>query len=124
MNIRMMVFTILILAGLPALNTHADKLPQFGTHTRDQFQDYWYNHEINFTDEQRTLRIYFEKDFPYRIQKWQETYRGLIDNKAKVLTTRAVRTHTIMDPYWRHHTNKDRWRLEALGLKAREMGGN
>jgi len=65
---------------------------------------------------------YFEKDFPYRIQKWHETHRGLIDQKVKVLTTRAVRTHTIMDPYWRHHTNKDRRRLEALGLSAREMG--
>jgi len=81
-------------------------------------------YEINFPDEQRTLRIYFEKEFPYRIQKWHETYRGLIDQKAKVLTTRAVRTHTIMDPYWRHHTNKDRGRLDALGLNAREMGSN
>ena len=79
-------------------------------------------YEINFPDAQRTLRIYFEKDFPYRIQEWHETYRGLIDQKAKVLTTRAVRTHTIMDPYWRHHTNKDRSRLDALGLAAREMG--
>ncbi|MBW2449408.1 MAG: septum formation inhibitor Maf [Deltaproteobacteria bacterium] len=81
-------------------------------------------YEINFPDEQRTLGIYFERNFPYRIQKWHETYRGLIDQKAKILTTRAVRTHTIMDPYWRHHTNKDRRRLEALGLSAREMGGN
>ena len=81
-------------------------------------------YEINFPDEQRTLRIYFEKDFPYRIQKWEETYRGLTNQKAKVLTTKAVRTHTIMDPYWRHHTNKDRRRLDALGLSAREMGSN
>ena len=79
-------------------------------------------YEITFPDAQRSLRIYFEKDFPYRIQKWEETYRGLIDQKAKVLTTKAVRTHTIMDPYWKHHTNKDRGRLEALGLSAREMG--
>jgi hypothetical protein len=39
-----MALTILILAGLPAAVAHTDKLPQFGTHTRDQFQDYWYNH--------------------------------------------------------------------------------
>ena len=81
-------------------------------------------YEINFSAGERTLRIYFEKDFPYRIQKWHETYRGLIDQKAKVLTTRAVRTHTILDPYWRHHTNKDRRRLAALGLSVREMGNN
>jgi hypothetical protein len=81
-------------------------------------------YEINFPDEARTLRIYFEKDFPHRIQKWHETYKGRIGSGAKVLTTRATRTHTIMDPYWKHHSNKDRRRLESLGLSAREMGGN
>jgi len=79
---------------------------------------------INFPDEQRTLKIYFEREFPYRIQKWHETYRGLNGMGAKVLTTSATRTHTIIDPYWQHHTNKDRRRLEALGLSAREMGTN
>ena len=79
-------------------------------------------YEINFPDEERTLRIYFEKDFPHRIQQWQETDRGLTDAGAKALTTHATRTHTIMDPYWKHHTNKDRRRLEGLGLSAREMG--
>ena len=44
MKIRRNVFTIFILAGLSTAIAHADKLPQFGTHTRDQFQDYWYNH--------------------------------------------------------------------------------
>jgi len=79
-------------------------------------------YEINFPDEQRTLRIYFEKNFPYRIQKWHETYRSTIGMGAKALTTSAARTHTIMDPYWKHHTNKDRRRLEALGLSARDLG--
>ena len=79
-------------------------------------------YEINFPDVQRTLRIYFERNFPHRIQKWHETYRGLSGVGAKILTTSAVRTHTIMDPYWKHHTNKDRGRLKALGLSAREMG--
>jgi len=222
MNIRPMVLTIFILAGLPAAAAHTDNLPQFGTHTRDQFQDYWYNHgaeisrfslqqtrygeihqgdavlvfvtekmnsdiqikadhpgaqdiailklnavrkfftgiypysimtsifapvdvqkyplplkvssstqewcghvypQMNLAENEYRVRLhsYFEKYFPYRIQKWHETYRGLIDQKSKVLTTRAVRTRTIMDPYWSHHTNKDRRRLESLGLSAREM---
>ncbi len=81
-------------------------------------------YEIDFPAEQRTLRIYFEKNFPHRIQKWHETYRGLISMGAKVLTTSATRTHTIMDAYWKHHTNNDRRRLEGLGLSAREMGSN
>ena len=223
MNIRRLVLTIFILAGLPATVAHTDKLPQFGTHTRDQFQDYWYNHgaeisrfslqqmrygeihkgdailvfvtekmnpdtqikadhpgaqdipilklnavrkfftgiypysimtsifapvevqkyplplkissstqewcghvytQMNLAENGYRVRLhsYFEKDFPHRIQKWHETYRGLTGMGAKVLTTRATRTHTIMDPYWKHHTNKDRRRLKALGLSAREMG--
>ena len=79
-------------------------------------------YEINFPAEERTLRIYFEKDFPHRIQQWRETYKGRIGTGAKVLTTRAIRTHTIMEPYWKLHANKDRRRLEGLGLSAREMG--
>ena len=81
-------------------------------------------YEIDFPDEQRTLRIFFEKNFPYRIQKWEESYRGLTGNKAKVMTTRATRTHTILDAYWQHHGNKDRALLKKLGLHAREMGRN
>jgi len=44
MKIWHKIFTIFILAGLSAAIAHADKLPQFGAHSRDQFQDYWYNH--------------------------------------------------------------------------------
>jgi hypothetical protein len=79
-------------------------------------------YELNLPGEQRTLRIFFEKDFPYRIQKWEESYPGLAGAAGKELTTRAVRTHTIMDAYWLHHKNKDRVFLKKLGLGAREMG--
>ena len=75
-------------------------------------------YEIHFPGEQRTLRIFFEKDFPYRIQKWEDITRGGSGKSRKEMTTRAVRTHTLMDAYWQHHTNKDRALLKKLGLKA------
>ena len=81
-------------------------------------------YELNLPGEQRTLRIVFEKDFPYRIQKWEESYPGLTGAAAKKMTTRAVRTHTIMDAYWQHHGNKDRELLKKLGLSARKMGSD
>jgi len=81
-------------------------------------------YEINFPQQQRTLRIFFEKEFPYRIQQWEESYRGPADPGAKLMTTRATRTHTIMDAYWQHHGNRDRALLKKLGLNAREMGNN
>ncbi|UCD81750.1 MAG: hypothetical protein JSW26_10090 [Desulfobacterales bacterium] len=79
-------------------------------------------YELTLPGEQRTLRIVFEKVFPYRIQEWEESYPGLSGTGAKVMTTRAVRTHTIMNAYWQHHSNKDRVLLKKLGLSAREMG--
>lgn len=81
-------------------------------------------YEIKVPSEQRTLRIFFEKKFPYRIQKWEETYRSLAGMGGNLMTTRAVRSHTIMDPYWQHHRNQDRALLKKLGLNAREMGSN
>lgn len=81
-------------------------------------------YEVNLPGEQRTLRIFFERDFPYRIQKWEEAYPGLPGSQAEDLATRAVRTHTIMDAYWLHHKNKDRQLLKKLGLTASEMGSD
>jgi hypothetical protein len=78
-------------------------------------------YEINFPAQQRVLRILFETQFPYRIQQWEESYLDTADKGAKVLTTRATRTHSIMDAYWQHHGNRDRVLLKNLGLGAREM---
>ncbi len=79
-------------------------------------------YEIDIPAEQRTLRIVFEEKFPYRIQKWEESYRSMAAMGGKLMTTRAVRSHTILDPYWQHHRNQDRVMLKKLGLNAREMG--
>lgn len=76
-------------------------------------------YEIGIPAERRTLRVDFEKKFPYRIQKWEETYPAM---GGKLMKTRATRSHTIMDPYWQHHRNQDRILLKKLGLNAREMG--
>jgi hypothetical protein len=78
-------------------------------------------YEIVFPDEKRTLRIFFERDFPYRIQKWEEAYPGLRGGDSAIMTTRAVRTHTVMDAYWQHNGNTDRRLLRKLGLGPREL---
>ena len=81
-------------------------------------------YELILPGEQRSLQIVFEGDFPYRIQKWDESYSGLAGTEAKKMTPRAVRTHTVMDACWQHHRNKDRMLLKKLGLGAREMGND
>jgi hypothetical protein len=81
-------------------------------------------YEVTFPEEKRTLRIFFEQDFPYRIQQWEEANPGLRRGAAPIMTTRAVRTHTLMIASWQHNGNQDRGLLKKLGLAAREMGSN
>jgi hypothetical protein len=58
---------------------------------------------------QRMLTIYFERDFPHRIERWEEA-------QGDAPTTVARRTHTIKNAYWRHNRNPDRRLLNQLGL--------
>lgn len=78
-------------------------------------------YEIYFPEDDRTLLIVFETTFPYRIQSWEDTYASPKWTGGKVLTTRAVRTHTLATDYWRHHGNRDRTMLHQIGLSPREL---
>ena len=71
-------------------------------------------YEVRFSQESRIFKITFEKEFPYRIQEWTDTHKSLSDGKN--LTTRAVRTHTIMTDYWNKNKNHHRGLLQQLGL--------
>ena len=71
---------------------------------------------MRFGDEDRTVTIFFEIDFPHRIQAWEETHRSLAHFGERRLTTRAERTHTIMTDYWNKHSNEDRGLLKKLGI--------
>lgn len=79
-------------------------------------------YEINFKEAQRILHIFFEQDFPYRIQKWREATSRSIGTANKATTTGATRTHTIQTAYWRYHSNQDRAMLKKLGLGTRQLG--
>ncbi|MCY7411402.1 MAG: hypothetical protein LH473_14100 [Chitinophagales bacterium] len=63
--------------------------------------------------EQHTLIIHFQKEFPYRILAWEETFPGF---DGKLLTTTAVLNKTIISDYWVHHKYDDRSLRELLGL--------
>lgn len=64
----------------------------------------------------RRLAIAFEEAFPHRIQRWEESYP---DRDGREVTTRAVRTHTLMVDYWNRHDPPDRILRKRLGLDAR-----
>ncbi|MEO5675444.1 MAG: hypothetical protein ABIQ74_12435 [Chitinophagales bacterium] len=75
------------------------------------------NEEMSYTmdvaSQKHRLIIKFEKDFPYKITGWEETFPGF---DGKLLTTTAKLTHTIMTDYWLHHNDADRVMREELGL--------
>ena len=59
------------------------------------------HYEIQFAQEGRILKITFEREFPYRIQEWEDSHKTIFGGKN--LTTHAIRTHTIMTDYWNKH---------------------
>ena len=60
---------------------------------------------IKYPNNNRTLSIYYQSEFPYIIESWEDSYQGL---GGTVLTTIATRKNTKKLPYWSLHDNKDR----------------
>jgi hypothetical protein len=72
---------------------------------------------VKYPSLDRTLSIRFNRDFPHDILSWTETYPGGSGKDAKVLTTKARRTHAVMVDYWNKNSVKDLKLRKELGLK-------
>src|SRR6185295_11242817 len=70
---------------------------------------------INYTTQQHTIKIRFEKKFPHKIVGWDETFPGF---DGKLLTTTAMLDKTLLTDYWNHHKNADRMMRKSLDLQA------
>lgn len=64
----------------------------------------------------RTLSIRFASAFPHAIEGWAETRPDGWGAGARTLTTEAVRTHQVMEPYWLQNSIADDPMRERLGL--------
>lgn len=69
---------------------------------------------IKYPELNRTLEIVFEKEAPYQIAGWKDTYPSMFDKQPR--TTIAKRTNTIMDAYWNHNARSDMDKRRELGL--------
>ena len=74
------------------------------------------HYRLEYTNPARTLDIEFEAEFPYAIVGWTETFESGWGDRARVLTTKARRTHTLRQDYWNHNRNADRVYRTELGL--------
>lgn len=66
------------------------------------------HHRYQLEYDDRSIRIYFEKNFPFQILGWEETARGL--------TTKAIKKESLKSPYWQKNSNADRELRKQLGL--------
>jgi len=71
---------------------------------------------VTYPSLQRTLSIRFSRKFPYDILSWSESYPSGSGKNAKVLTTKAHRTHAVMTDYWNKNSVKDLELRKELGL--------
>ena len=71
---------------------------------------------VTYPSLERTLSIRFNKNFPYDILSWSETYPSGSGEDAIVLTTKAKRTHSVMTDYWNKNSVKNLELREELGL--------
>jgi len=65
----------------------------------------------------RKLEIYFEKEAPFKILGWRDTYASGFGPNAKTLSTTAVKTHEIMTDYWSKNSVSDSGLRKELGLE-------
>jgi hypothetical protein len=71
---------------------------------------------IRYPELNRDLTIYFETEFPFSIEKWEETYVSGYGQGAKTLTTTATKMKQIKTTYWSQNKNSDSALRDTLGL--------
>ena len=75
------------------------------------------NYLITFPDSGRSLNIIFERNFPFEIISWEESYKSGFGADSKELTTKAVRDKSVMLDYWNKNTTFDEVLREKMGLE-------
>ncbi len=73
-------------------------------------------YEVSYIDIDKSLKVYFENSSPYRILKWEETHKSGSGKSAKMMTTTATRSKSIMLDYWSKNHLADSVYREILGL--------
>lgn len=69
-------------------------------------------YRIQYTNLERDLAIHYQKEFPHRIEGWEETY----NDGGKKMTTKATRLKTIQSAYWSQNSTTDESLRQTLQL--------
>ncbi|QLE02671.1 septum formation inhibitor Maf [Galbibacter sp. BG1] len=71
---------------------------------------------LTYPELDRTLSINFQKEFPFGIESWKESYKSGAGVKAKMLTSSGEKINTIMSAYWTKNSTNDVYLRDSLGL--------
>lgn len=72
-------------------------------------------YRISHQDGSRELQIFFTKDFPYTIERWEEDFKNPFNGEMQ--TTKAVLKSRIKSPYWRKNSNEHTSLRDSLQLE-------
>lgn len=75
------------------------------------------HYNLKYKNLNRKLTIVFEKEFPYQIISWEESYKSGFGPRAKTMTTKGTRKKSIMLDYWSKNGNEDAHYRKELGLE-------
>jgi len=75
-----------------------------------------HEYSLSYPDLNRTLKISYAAGFPHQILSWEESYISGKGISAKKLTTRAIRTGSMMIDYWNREKNEHSHLRKKLGL--------
>lgn len=73
-------------------------------------------YEVHWPELDRTLTLYFEPEFPYKITSWEEKHPEAGENGLKLVTDKGILQSSMQSPYWGKNSNKDNYLREKLGL--------
>lgn len=93
---------------------HQELQPETATATRTM-EGSLNVYTIDYKNIKRKLVIRFEQKFPYAIVSWDETQPGAFGD-SPLLTTKAVKTNSILLDYWNKHSEADADYRKQLGL--------
>ncbi|MGB3776100.1 MAG: septum formation inhibitor Maf [Leeuwenhoekiella sp.] len=71
---------------------------------------------IAYPELERTIRITFEKEFPYSIKGWQESTANGANDAKEIITATATKMNTLKTAYWKQNASKFEYLRDTLGL--------
>ena len=80
---------------------------------KEEYNEY----SINYPELQRSLKIHFEKKFPYKVLGWTESYFSGTGSSAVKLTTSARLINVENIDYWGKSRNADVGLRKKIGLQ-------